>query len=194
MKTTFILHGGETKIKNENNREFYKSWTSNFDEDRVPKILLNYFAGELKDEERKFGEDVRNFEKYNGRKADFEIADRNIERFREQIKKADVIYVRGGSSNSLINLFNDIKEDFKELIKGKIYVGSSAGTVISEFYRSHTTGYWKKGLGILPVVSFVHWREEFEGDLEKFKKEKAKKDFEYVLLPETEFIVKEVDL
>ena len=41
--TKFILHGGETKIENKNNKAFYQEWIANFDSKKVPIILLIYF-------------------------------------------------------------------------------------------------------------------------------------------------------
>ena len=125
---------------------------------------------------------------------EFEIASRDLEEFKEQVERADVLYVRGGSSDLLFEIMKSFeKDEFFDLIQGKVCAGSSAGVmVLSEFSRSDTTGFWKEGLGVLPIVSFVHWSLDFQKDLDEFKKEKGDENLEYVLIPETEFVIREV--
>jgi len=193
-KTIFILHGGETGVENENNKEFYKSWVEKFKDDYIPTILLVYFARQADRDEDGFQEDTQRFNKYTrNRLANFILADRDLHIFHEQIKNSDVIYVRGGSSDLLIKIIKPIRENILELIKGKVYVGSSAGVMmLSKYTHSHTSADWKEGLGILPWVSFVHYSEVFEDCINKFKEQHEDKNFEYILLPETEFIKKVV--
>ena len=192
MTTTFILHGGETRVENENNKKFYQSWVASFDDLYVPTILLVYFARKPEDDQKGYIQDTKRFKQYaNNRKVNFIIADRDLEIFKQQVQDVDVIYFRGGSSNRAIEIMKPLKGDLLNILKDKIFVGVSAGVMfLSQYTRSNTSKYWKQGLGLFPWVSFVHWSEEFRDVLEDFKKEHVNENLEYILLPETEFITK----
>ena len=189
--TKFILHGGETGIANEHNKAFYQEWVKDFDQDKNPTILLTYFSrpkeiwGELEKS------DKERFANYtNNREAKFIVASDDIGTFKKQIKEADVVYFRGGEPQKIIDVVGKIKDEFLSLIDGKVYAGSSAGVMfLSEYSRSGNRD-WEKYLGILPINAVVHYSEELKGDLEEFKKSYPENENEYILLPETEFIVR----
>lgn len=189
--TKYILHGGETGVPNEHNKAFYQSWVSDFKADFVPTILLVYFA-RPKDEWYKLEqEDKERFAGYtNNRKVNFIVADSDTDTFRDQITTADVVYVRGGSSDDVITLFTPLKDGLAKLLEGKIYAGSSAGVMVLAHYTCSTDTYWKKGLSILPINAFVHWNAGLQEQLESFKKEHNDNDYEWLLIPETEFVIK----
>ena len=128
----------------------------------------------------------------DAREVNFVLAEQDVTVFKEQVKNSDVVYVRGGSSEMAIEAFKPLTFDFTTLMDGKIYAGSSAGVMfLSHNTRSHT-GDWKKGLGILPFNSVVHWSEDLRESLESFQETKLDNDYEMLLIPETEFIVKEI--
>jgi len=194
-KTKFIFHGGETGRLNQHNANFYREWVATFDDDFIPTILLTYYAVE----EDKWGEkemqDKERFAAYtNNRKVNFIVAHTDLEIFKKQIEQADVIYVRGGSSQLVYEKMKPIKDEFLDLIQGKVYAGSSAGVMfLSHYARSHTTIQWQKFHGLLPIVSIVHWFDEYQQSLDEFKKEHNGKEgveWEYLLIPETEFIIR----
>lgn len=190
--TKFILHGGETGIENEHNKDFYRAWVSDFKEDLVPNILLVYFSRPLEEWQRLGNSDKERFAKYTGsRKVKFTIADSDLKIFEQQVKDADVVYVRGGSSDMLVFSLGPIKDKFLEIIKGKLFVGSSAGVMfLSHYTQSHTSGQWEEGLGILPINSFVHYSDKFKGEIESLKNNYPEDKNELILLPETEFVVR----
>jgi peptidase E len=189
--TKYILHGGETGIPNEHNKAFYQSWVSDFKSDFVPAILLVYFA-RPKDEWLKLKqEDKKRFAKYtNNRQANFIVAESETNTLKNQIKTANVVYVRGGSLDDVTTTLKPLQKELVQLLDGKIYAGSSAGVMVMANYTCSKNGYWRKGLSILPINSFVHWFPEFTQQLEKFKNEHNDNDFEWLLIPETEFIIK----
>lgn len=191
--TKFILHGGETGIPNKNNKAFYQEWVKDFDNNRVPTILLIYFSRP----EEKWGDleksDKERFAKStNDKEANFLVASNEMDEFKKQIKKADVLYFRGGEPQKIVDTIKSIKNEFLSLINGKIYAGSSAGVMfLSEYSRSRSRD-WQKWLGLLPINSIVHYSDELHKEsLEKFKKDNPNNTNEYILVPETEFIVKE---
>jgi len=189
--TKYILHGGETGIPNEHNKAFYQEWVKDFSNDFIPTILLVYFARPLEEWEKLKKQDKERFAKYtDNRSVNFVVADTDINKFQDQVKDADVIYVRGGSSETLMNVLMPIKDKLLSMLENKIYVGSSAGVmVLSDFTRSINTD-WKKGFGLLPINAFVHYSEELLEDLEFFKNNHKDNKSEYLLIPETEFVIK----
>lgn len=189
--TKFILHGGETGIHNEHNKAFYQEWVRDFNQEKIPTILLVYFSRpkEIWNELEK--SDKERFAEYtNGREASFIVANDDIETFKSQIKESDVIYFRGGEPQKIVEVMEKIKDEFLSLIEGKIYVGSSAGVMFLSDYSRSGSRDWEKYLGILPINSAVHYSEELIESLEEFKKNHLENDKEYILLPETEFIIK----
>jgi len=193
MKTTFILHGGENRLDNLNNKKFYQSWVSSFADDYIPKIIIVLYAKKLEEQAEAYQLNSELFSKHtNGQKADLEIASQDINEFCQQVEKADVVYFHGGSPEALNEKIRPIKEKFIDLIRGKICIGSSAGTIMLSRYGRGTEGYWVEGLGLLPIASFVHWDSAFQKDLDEFKEKN--KDLEYITLPETEFVIKEFEI
>lgn len=190
--TKYILHGGETGVPNKHNEAFYQEWVKDFDDDKVPSILLVFFSrpDEIWDKLEK--SDKERFAKYtNNRKAKFTVADNDMGIFKKQIEEADVIYVRGGEPQKIVDTILTIKDEFLSLINGKVYAGSSAGVMFLSNYSRSADRDWGKWLGLLPINSIVHYTEEIHKEtLDKFKKENPDNNNEYILLPETEFIVK----
>ena len=190
--TKFILHGGETGVPNEHNKAFYQEWVKDFPIDKVPTILLVYYSrpdsiwGELEKS------DKERFANYNNnREAKFVVADNDMDKFQRQIKEADVLYFRGGDPQKIIDTMKSIKNKFLSLIEGKIYAGSSAGVMFLSEYSRSANREWQKYLGLLSVNSFVHYSEEEHKEvIKEFKKEHFENNSEYILLPETKFVIK----
>lgn len=187
----YILHGGETGVPNRNNGEFYREWAKDFPAERIPTILLVYFSRSTGEWKRLEKEDGERFAKYTGnRKVNFILADSDIGTFQEQAKKADVVYIRGGSSDKLFQKLSPIKDVLLKILENKVYAGSSAGVMVLSHLTRSTNSDWKSGLGLLPINSFVHWDEALRGELEFFQKSNPQDNNEWLLLPETEFVVK----
>ncbi|MDP3985995.1 MAG: Type 1 glutamine amidotransferase-like domain-containing protein [Candidatus Veblenbacteria bacterium] len=189
--TKYILHGGETGLPNEHNKAFYQEWVKDFQPGIIPTILLSYFAREKAEWPKLEQEDRERFARYtNNRQVSFMVADSNLDTLREQIKVADVIYVRGGSVDKVIQAFTPLKDELSALLNGKVYAGSSAGVMALARYALSPEEDWCKGLGLLPVNVVVHWSEEFRKSLESFKESYKGEGGEYLLIPETEFMVR----
>jgi peptidase E len=152
----FILHGGATGKPAESNNNFFHEAVP--DLGRKIKILIIYFARKVEDYPWMFEQDVRAFKLNSPQKdLEMEIADLNPEKFREQIKWADVLYARGGDTVPLVEKFKEIP-DLKELLQNKIYAGSSAGMyAMAKYYYSNDRKQIEQGLGILPIKALAHW-------------------------------------
>jgi|GEM_PF-1063977 len=191
--TRYILHGGRTGIPNQNNKAFYQEWVKDFKSDFTPNILLVYFSRAIEEWEKLKNQDWERLEKHtNGRLFKITVADMDKNVFIEQVKAADVIYARGGENlDNLIAVLESVKNELLPALNNKIFAGSSAGVMaLSHFTRSDTTD-WEEGLGLLPINSFVHYSEAWKDNLDKFRNDHLQNKLEYLLIPETEFIVKE---
>lgn len=188
----YILHGGETGVPNEHNKAFYQTWLQGFETNFVPTILLVYFARPVEEWAKLKNQDEERLGKYtNYQQANMIVASTNLEEFTKQLHEANVVDVRGGDTSNLMSKMSAIKDRLLEIIDNKIYIGSSAGVMIlSHFMRSNTSG-WKEGFGLLPINCFVHYSKEWDEDLNIFRNDHLENKLEYLLIPETEFVVRE---
>lgn len=179
MQTKVIVSGGYADIDNPENRQFFSEILKDTPDEQ--NILIILFAKEKAKWDEKFFGVVEQFDRVKESKAlNYVMAEHdNLE---AQIKHADIIYIRGGDTPMLAEAIAE-HPDFKELIKGKIVAGESAGTyLLSTCYFSKTAGGVFKGFGIIPVKSICHFEganaeklDECPTDLEKL----LLKDFEH---------------
>lgn len=105
----------------------------------------------------------------------------------DQIKSADVIYLRGGETEMLKEMLSKIK-NLSELWQGKIVAASSAGVyVLSKYYYTNSKDDIYEGFGILPIKTFCHYAEEKSDKLEKLKK--YGEDLKVYAIPEEKFFI-----
>lgn len=157
--TKYILHGGGTNLPLKGNKEFYKTIVSG---SKGPVKLLLVYYSRAKDEWPKlFEKDKENFSAQNVEKqVELSIADPDLNIFREQLKNTDAIYVRGGNTFQLLEKIKQVPE-FVELIKNKVYSGSSAGMyLVCKYFYENDFDKIGEGLGIFPVKAFAHWKGE----------------------------------
>lgn len=190
MSTKVILHGGNASIPNEQNDRFFQEILK--DTPDYPNILLVYFAVDETRYSLKEGEDITSFERNNlkHKALNFRVADRK--NFTSQIEMADVIYLHGGKTFTLFQALLDCP-NFKELIKGKVVAGESAGAyVLSSYFYSKSvqaetrTGLFE-GMGLVPVKVICH----YEG-VNAEKLDEVGHNLQKLLLPDFEFEVFEL--
>ena len=182
MKTKFILNGGFTKGKSdEDNSQFYSEILKDVPEGA--KVLLVCFAKEndrISDATTKVMAEFNKNKSQN--KVNFEVA--NEQSFLEQIKSSEVIYLHGGRTIKLLEALKKFP-NLKDLLNGKVIAGESAGAnVLCQFFYSPTTDHIGEGLGFLPVKIIPHYSKEYEGKLDS-----VGSDLELLLLPEYQFKV-----
>ena len=189
METKFILHGGfdpNKKIQEDDLffSEILKSAPN------VVKILLVYFSKDFtKEPDKKISyekDDILQFEKNKGEKElIFEVAEE--QNFLEQIKKSDVIYLRGGNTSILLNNLNKFST-LTEEFNGKIIGADSAGVnSIAGYCYTHSSNAILKGMGIVPFKTICHYTEKFKDKAEELNK--YDKNLELLILKENQYKV-----
>lgn len=186
--TKYILHGGFTREDNEPNKTFYQESTRGLTDNST--ILLVYFAREDKDISRIFKEDKeRILAQTSCKDLDVVLADK--ERFVEQIRSADAIYIRGGDTEKLLDTIKQYPT-FVQSIQGKVISGSSAGAqLLSRYYSSSSEGGIHEGLGVLPIRIVCHYQSDLlpskEDPLKLF--ENYQQELELIVLKDYEWKV-----
>lgn len=171
MKTQYILHGGVTTKKCQSNDDFFKSFSSLVNKKRI-KILLCYWALKKEKRQETFRRDKPKILKHSGEKEiEIEVV-QNPKDFDKKINEADVFYIYGGKFDGLKDTIGKIN-DFKAKIKGKLVIGSSAGSFLLCKYSLNSFNFQKteinEGLGLLPLNVLCHF------DIEKRAEEKVDK-------------------
>lgn len=184
--TKYILHGGETGRKTKDNKKLFIEMTNELS-DRA-NILCVYFSRPKKIWPQLFKQDKINFSSASLKKDfNFTLADDKTDALTNQIKKADVIYLRGGDTDMLKKTLNKV-EKLVKLWQGKIVSGSSAGAyVLSKYYYSNDKACIKEGLGVLPIKTFCHYSKDKSDKLEGLKKHGE--DLKIYAIPEEKFII-----
>lgn len=160
--TTYILHGGRTKIESANNELFFKQFTDLVQKDNV-KILLCYFAREKKLWNELFENDKAKIFKQSTKKAEINIMD-TVELLMKQLQEADVLYFSAGEEEFLRPYMAQLNF-LKDALHNKIFIGSSMGSflaaknyVLSLGDQNEDTVY--EGLGLIPYNILCHWNVE----------------------------------
>lgn len=153
--TKFILHGGNTQEINSDNKSFFREIAFGMPKNAL--ILLNYFSREDNDAGRCAEQDRQNILKNSEKKnLVFEVA--RPETLEKQLRKAHVMYMRGGNTKKLIAKLS-LAPNFNKLIQNKTIAGSSAGVyVLSKYYWSNDRRKIENGLGILDIKAYCHYK------------------------------------
>jgi peptidase E len=183
--TKFILHGGMTSFRNENNKKFFQEIIK--DLPQKPKILISLFSIDKSRWEEEFKYQKNNFIHNLGNlEFDFQLA--NKQEFLDQIEWADAVHFRGGNT---LMLLESVKKfpDFHRKIENKTISGSSAGALflVEKFYdQDHSKII--EGLGTLNINLITHYKSDKYPSTDKNVLEELKKSNNaLILLKETEF-------
>ena len=172
-------------------RAFCDELIKNFPE--PVKILDCIFARLQTVWEETFAKDKEFFKtQLPGKKLEFQLA--GLDAFTNQVKWADVVYFRGGSSEELVKSLLEHRE-WSSYLEGKTVAGTSAGAdALSKYYYGLDNLEIQNGLGLVPVKTIPHFKSDYHGwefDWDKAEAElKAyKEDLPLVPLREGEFKV-----
>ena len=165
--TKYILHGGNTSTQSEDNNKFFSEIIK--DLSSPVNLLIVYFSREEEEWPKLLKQDKEVINSIaNGKQIDFVLADKDTQKFAQQVKDADAVYMRGGETSMLIKALAKV-DNLKELFENKVVAGSSAGAyVLSKYYMS-SRGEMGEGLGILPIKTFAHYEESRKDELNKLK-------------------------
>ncbi len=187
--TKYILHGGFTRTDNELNRSFYEEIVRDIPDGGT--VLLCYFASKGNDILRKFTEDSQSLKKQSySKNLNFVLA--NEKDFIEQVKQADALYIRGGSTPRLLEILRRYP-DLKQNLKGKTIAGSSAGAYVigrrSPFHDDESGGEVREGLSLLPFRVVCHYESPDQPPTPRALEslQKMNQDLELILLKDFEW-------
>ena len=123
-------------------------------------ILVCLFARDESEWEQAFKDDIARFQAHLGsRRANFILATKDS--FASQVADADVIYLRGGFTDQLINTLQT-DTSWLQHLDGKTLVGTSAGAdAIAAYHYNLDNPRFGRGLGLLPVKVLVHYGSDY---------------------------------
>lgn len=162
--TKYVLVGGYPYKAADGGKAFYEELVADFAE--PSKVLICEFA-RSEDWQELFAGDVKLMkERLPGQQLEFKLA--SVLGLAEEIKWADVIYLKGGSTQKLKEAFtqgqNVDVETWRKLLEGKTLGGTSAGVnVMSEYYYALSHGVIEQGLGLLHIKVLVHYQSDYPG-------------------------------
>jgi peptidase E len=158
--TKFILLGGYLSRAQDGGKSFADELVKGFGDS--PKILLCFFARPQETWRHIFEKELAAFRAYMPNKNP-EIKLAHTDTYTEQVRWADVIYMRGGITDNLIEVLKRDLSWTKEL-DGKTLAGSSAGAdAIATHHFNLDTKTVGSGLGLLPVKVIPHWKSDYHG-------------------------------
>src|SRR3989344_4727734 len=161
----FVLHGGNLGDKNQDNYGFFKEMTIGNKENL--NLLMTYFASDenkVEDKFKRHSETFRYFAK--GKNVEFKLAE--VNNFPEQVKWADLIYLAGGFATDKLIKKLAVTKNLGKLLEGKVVGGSSAGVnCLAKYYYGNEVQKIERGLGILDIKSYCHYKQ---GDIKIIKK------------------------
>jgi peptidase E len=193
MKTKFILHGGMMSHGGPDNEAFFAEFVSNLAEGATV-LWIGFARKEGDDRENTFVRDTGWIDAHGNKKLEYRSA--TLEDFETQVQSADALFVTGGNSEVLINAVRSFPE-FSSWIEGKTYAGSSAGAcLVSSIYYHCSQQKISEGIGLLPIRLMVHYgNPDFNATDETLVElQQQRVDLELVVLPECEWVVREIDV
>lgn len=157
--TKYILNSGGIRNNPEGGKKFFAEAVKDLNNN--PKILLCLFAYSREYWEKKLDE-IKMVSLYpKDINPVFELA--FPDKFEEQIKNSDVIYIYGGDDNLLKYWFG--KYNIPKIWEGKVVLTNSASSSILAKY--FWTCDWRQnmdGLGIFPVKFLPHYQSFYGND------------------------------
>jgi hypothetical protein len=156
--TRYILHGGYPTKAPDGGKVFFETLCADVADKNHIVLLDCLFATPPEEWAEKAAADQVLIDRYvPSGKVTVDIAQPAL--FAEQLEAADVLYIRGGNLERLLNILNDCG-DWQAKLPNKTVAGTSAGTyaLSSYYFMQRLPGMVGEGLGLVPVKSIVHYR------------------------------------
>lgn len=157
--TKYILNSGGIRNNIEGGKKFFAEAVK--DLGNTPKVLLCLFAYPREHWGKKFIETKEQSLYPENVNPIFELA--YPDKFEEQIKNSDILYIYGGDDHLLRHWFD--KFDIPNIWQGKVVATNSASSQILS--KNFWTCDWRMcmdGLGILPIKFISHYGSSFGSD------------------------------
>ena len=187
--TKYILVGGYPHKAADTGKAFAEELVKDFNE---PIKLLDCLFARPKDNwDIAYNQDIEFFHRHlPGKKLDIVCAD--PDKFIEQVRRADAIYIRGGDAEDLlIELLKH--QNLQNELDGKTLAGSSAGAgAIAKYYYALDDLKIGEGLGLLPIKVLVHYRSDYNApninwDKVETELKNHKENLQFLTLKEGQF-------
>lgn len=151
--TVFILAGGQDRKYSEYAAQLKR--VVSFTLSRPVRLLGCFFSSPPEIREQRF-EDYMDF--YREVFGDNLLAvNADVDKFEDQLYKADVVYFHGGSTKTLMAAMGKYPNT-GDLLQGKLVIGSSAGAnMLSKYGFSPSSGSVINGLGLVDASVVVHY-------------------------------------
>ena len=189
--TKYILVGGYIQKVKDGGKSFCEELVKGFNFTRPVKILDCMFARPKESWEEKFQEDQVLLSKYIN---NFRLELADASKFTGQVKASDVVFLRGGETDILMEMLAE-SGDWVKYLDGKTVAGTSAGAMaISKYSYDIETLESKDYLGLLPVKVIPHFDSDYNAPNVNWKKalqelKNYKEDLPTYPLKEGEFVV-----
>lgn len=159
--TKYILIGGYLYKAKDGCKSFFEELLKDCDKSRPVKILNCLFARPKDSWDNKFKENKEFFSKHIN---NFEFILAELEKFVEQVKTSDIIFLQGGYTDSLLKMLL-AKKEWIQYLDGKTVVGTSAGgDVVAKYYSIFKTDSVGSGLGLVPIKFISHWQSDYSDE------------------------------
>lgn len=149
--TTFILHGGMLSYEHPDNDSFFRECVKKLADGDF--VLFVAFAREENEQREVYEKQKQLLARQTDAAIDVVFAE--LATLREQVTQANVVFVTGGDMERLKRDLATVPE-FRELLTGKVYAGSSAGACVACAYYFDCVSSVRKGLAWLPIRVLVH--------------------------------------
>ncbi len=186
--TAVILHGGHAGAATPRNDEFFRAMVQGASE--PVRLLLIPFARKTSTERKEVSQrhSLRLQWLNQGVRLTVTIADEI--KLADQIRQADVIYMVGGDTGTLVSALRAVP-NITELLTGKTLAGSSAGAyALGKYYRDNDTAKLGEGLGLLNIKVFAHFSPSVLPEYNELAQ--YQENLPIVALPEEEWVKLEV--
>jgi hypothetical protein len=152
--TKYFLNSGGIGNSSDKGKAFFSDVLDGFGSN--PKVLICNFAQPREDWEEKFIEDKNYYKNNFSNEIEPVLSLAFPEKFEDQIKETDVIYIHGGDDHLLqywLKQFN-----LPEIWKNKIVATNSASShALSKFFWTCDWRQCMDGLGIIPIKFLAHF-------------------------------------
>jgi len=160
--TTFVLHGGNTRVPSPDNAAFFGHFTDLVNKDSL-KIAMCYWAREKERWQTLYEQDKSHVLTQTTKHVTFVLV-QDVSDLYQQLETCDALYVSGGDAAPIEAYLPEL-QDLKKHLQGKVYLGSSMGAyIVSNNYIDNDSpeNIIKPGLGFVPVSTLCHWNAEIQ--------------------------------